>query len=339
MNRPLVYLWALAAVTLIVCSCKEDDILLKEEAPEASADPSIVKSNMLQDEWIYSVMRKNYLWADDLKDSLEYDFTLAPDKFFESMIVPHDRFSYCYLNTDYYGPTKGSELNATISLDTVYVVNGRRIGYLYYTEFETEADVTDAVLKIRPVDELIIDLRRNPGGSVQTCIYFASVIAPHSVEGEEFCSYRFNSSIAAENMINTGDECTYSYFMSGNLIRNRSLNLSRVFFLTGENSASCSELIINCLRPYMQVITIGETTRGKDVGMRVQKNDHCKYVLVPITFRTYNVEGIPVPESGIVPDIPVENTNPSKIGNMEEPLLKAALQIIKNNKHISHENA
>ena len=329
MNRPLLFLGVLTAVTFIVCSCREDDILLKEEAPVASVDSSIVKSNMLQDEWIYSVMRKNYLWADDLKDSLEYDYTLAPDKFFESMIVPQDRFSYCYLNPDYYGSTKGSELNATIALDTVYVVNGRRVGYLYYTEFETEADVTDAVLKIRPVDELIIDLRRNPGGSVQTGIYFASLIAPHSVEGKEFCSYRYNSSIAAQNRRNTGDECTYSYFMSGNLIRNRSFNLNRVFFLTSNNSASCSELIINCLRPYMQVITIGGTTRGKDVGMIVQKNDHCKYVLEPITFRTYNVEGIPVPETGIVPDIPVMNTNPSKIGDIEEPLLKAALQIIK----------
>ena len=42
-----------------------------------------------------------------------------------------------------------------------------------------------------------------------------------------------------------------------------SLNLNRVFILTTRSSASASELIINCLDPYIDVIQIGTTTYGK----------------------------------------------------------------------------
>ena len=44
---------------------------------------------------------------------------------------------------------------------------------------------------------------------------------------------------------------------------NSSLNLNRVYIIATQSSASASELVINCLDPYIDVIHIGTNTYGK----------------------------------------------------------------------------
>ena len=278
-------------------------------------------------------MKDYYFWADQMKDSLDCDYSLAPDKFFKELLVEEDRFSFCYPNSDYVPYTKGIDLNETVRVDSIYFVGGRRVGYFYYSEFDTEADVTDVMLKFRGVDDLIVDVRNNPGGYVQTCIYLSSLIVPAEARGRVFCSYEYNSRRRRINMEQTGDEYAYAYFRDNALVANRSLSLDRVYVLTGPHSASCSELLINCLKPYMPVIVIGSVTTGKDVGMNVFSNRHCKYVLEPITFRTYNADGVSVPTTGIVPDFQYDPEKVSgRIGDVNETLLSKALEeIIKTN--------
>ena len=313
---------------LILPSCMEEDKFLEIREPEIV---EVVNDEYVeQNQWIYTVMKVYYLWNNQLKDSLQYNYSQEPKSFFYSMLVAEDRFSYCEVNDDYV-TTKGINLNETVRLDSIYTVGDRSVGYFYYTEFATEADVTDIILKFQDVDEVIVDVRDNPGGYVRTCRYLSSLLIPEEAAGKLFCSYEYNQTISARNRQETGDERTYDYFFDTRLVRERRLNLDRVYFLTSKWSASCSELIISCLKPYMQVITIGETSVGKDVGMRTQSSRRCKYVLHPITFRTYNAYDEPVPTTGLVPDIYVENTNPELLGSTEEPLLGRALQEIINN--------
>lgn len=50
---------------------------------------------------------------------------------------------------------------------------------------------------------------------------------------------------------------------------------------------------------------------------------------MPITFRTYNAAGVPVPVTGIVPDILYEEDSISgKIGDVNETLLGRAIEEI-----------
>src|SRR5690606_15936542 len=63
--------------------------------------------------------------------------------------------------------------------------------------------------------------------------------------GEDFLTSRF-----AEKEANVGP------MLTGN----------RVYILTSSRTASASELIINSLRPYMEVFLIGDVTYGKNVG-------------------------------------------------------------------------
>ena len=81
----------------------------------------------------------------------------------------------------------------------------------------------------------------------------------------------------------------------------------------------------------MDVITIGERTTGKGVGMETFSNKNCKYKLVPITFQYYNANNETVPTEGLLPDYYVEgalDVDIETIGMMSEPLLHETIRII-----------
>lgn len=316
---------------LLAISCQEEDTYVEgyEVVINDSTETQWCKE---QNRRTYALMKKNYFWTEHLKDSASYDFSLEPGLFFESMLVEQDRFSYCYVNDEYISSTRGTNLNETVSLDSIYVVENRRVGYFVYDEFDTEADITDIILRLRTrhLDELIVDLRSNPGGVVRTCRHLASLIVPQEHIGKLFTIYRYNSLRSKQIYEETGSSLIYEYLNGDKNTRQRNLNMRRLFCLINGSSASCSELLINSLIPYMEVIVIGETSHGKDVGMEVYSNPLYKYVLQPIVFRTYNALGDSVPMTGIIPDIHVKR-NGLPLGDINESYLKAALDYIINN--------
>ena len=313
-------------IFLLFTGCQEDDVFLPEIS-EVIENTAVTVWREKQNAWIFAQMRHNYFWTDQLMDSTDYDYSLEPSAFFKSMLVQEDRFSYCTRYEGYRPEVKGVDLNETVSFDSVYFVGDKRIGYFVYDEFETEADITDVILKFRRdvINELVIDLRDNPGGLVATCVHLASLILPSEHLGDLFCTYRYNRYLSDEYLKKTGSPFTKDYLNNDILTVSRNLNLQRVFCLVNGFSASCSELIINSLRPYMEVVVIGQTTRGKDVGMRTIHSSKYMYELVPITFRTYNALGDSVPVTGIVPDIYIQDIAGPPVGDVNEIMLKAAL--------------
>lgn len=316
-------------IFLLLSGCQEDDVFLPD-INEVIENTNEIQWRKQQNAWIYAQMRHNYFWTDQLMDSTDYDYTLEPSEFFESMIVSEDRFSYCRRYDGYGHQVKGADLNETVAFDSVYFIGNKRVGYFVYDEFDTEADITDVVLRFRRngIDDLVIDLRDNPGGHIATCIHLASLILPSEHLGELFCTYRYNHYLSDEYRKATGYPFSVDYLNNDNLTAVRNLNLQRLFCLVNKSSASCSELLINSLRPYMDVVAIGETTCGKDVGMRSIHNHKYMYELYPITFRTYNAVGDSVPTTGIVPDIYIQDTARPPIGDINEPMLKVALDYI-----------
>jgi C-terminal processing protease CtpA/Prc len=65
------------------------------------------------------------------------------------------------------------------------------------------------------------------------------------------------------------------------------LNLSRLFVITSNNTASASESVINGLKPYMEVNLVGNTTYGKNVASVVIKSPY-GFSLQPIVSTVYN---------------------------------------------------
>lgn len=328
--------WCLLLSVLFDSCQKENHVVFYHNDYEIGIDTELVDWRRDQNRWIFDKLKWSYFLTDSIRDSSYYDFSIDPLDFFNSIKASNDRFSFATINDDYRpDKTKAYSIKKTISLDTIYVINGIKIGYFIYNEFESEADVTDVVLSFQKngINELIVDLRNNSGGLVNTCIYLSSLIVPIQHLGKLFCTYKYNSYLSEYNMEQYGSPDIKSYFKEDIITKNRNLGLYRVLFLIGNRSASASELIINCLRPYMTVVTIGETTTGKDVGMMPISSSRYKYTLYPITFRTYNAFNDSVPMTGLEPDYFVEDSQKIMLGQIDEPLLSRALEYIKTNKY------
>ena len=110
--------------------------------------------------------------------------------------------------------------------------------------------------------------------------------------------------------------------------QSNSLNLNRVIILTTDGTASASEALINGLEPHIEVVTIGETTYGKPVGMKVFQYED--YVFLPITFRIANSNNESDYYDGIQPDALCNDDFTRAFDNREEAYLKEAIYYLEN---------
>jgi C-terminal processing protease CtpA/Prc len=217
----------------------------------------------------------------------------------------------------------------------VLVIDGLKIGYLMYnnfrTPFNTELNAVFANFASQGISDLVLDLRYNSGGSIETAKDLSSMITGQ-FNDQVFAQQLFNANFEPQNLIFDNQINT------GEVINN--LNLSRVFILTTGSSASASELVINALNPYMDVIQIGDTTEGKFEGSvtlydskdytRNDVNLEHTYAIQPLILKTANKLGFTDFFEGLTPDIKLtENfSNLGILGDPNETLLNRALQEI-----------
>jgi len=230
-----------------------------------------------------------------------------------------------------------------IQLNTIFEIDGQKIGYLMYNQFvssfDNELNDVFGSFKAAGVTDLILDLRYNPGGSITSCIYLASMIAGDR-GAAIFSKEQWNSKLMAYWQENNPSRLTdrLTAVMQGGVAIN-SLNLDRVFVLTTSRSASASELLINGLAPHIGVVQIGDTTVGKNVGSITiydyidndgNKNPNHKYAMQPIVLKIANSEGFSDYTNGLTPDITLKESfsNAGVLGDLEEPLLSRALEEI-----------
>ncbi len=216
--------------------------------------------------------------------------------------------------------------------------SGGKIGYLMYNQFVSNYDdylkTIFSEFKSNSIDELILDLRYNPGGSINSAIVLASLITGQ-FENEIFNSEQWNNDIQ-NYWLNNNPEYLINRFMSFQ----SSLNLNRIFILTTRSSASASELIINCLKPYINVIQIGTTTYGKyqasvtlydsENFSNQNVNRSHNYALQPLVLKTLNANGVTDYYNGISPDYEYEERafDMGQVGNINEPMLNFTFGII-----------
>ncbi len=216
--------------------------------------------------------------------------------------------------------------------------SGGKIGYLMYNQFVSNYDdylkTIFSEFKSNSVDELILDLRYNPGGSINSAIVLASLITGQ-FENEIFNTEQWNNDIQ-NYWINNNPEYLINRFTTFQ----SSLSLSRVYILTTRSSASASELIINCLKPYINVVQIGTSTYGKyqasvtlydsENFSNQNVNRSHNYALQPLVLKTLNVNGVTDYYNGINPDYEYEERafDMGQVGDLNEPMLNFTLDII-----------
>jgi len=235
------------------------------------------------------------------------------------------------------------------SENPVYVANtytsgGHTIGYLmyngFYSNYDAQLNTAFGEFEAAGVTDLVLDLRYNGGGAVKTATYLASMITGQ-FNGQLFAKEQWNDKLQAYYQDNLPEALENRFANQlGNGAAINSLNLNRVYILATGSTASASELVINCLQPYIDVTVIGSTTVGKNVGSVTlydspdftanKRSGSHRYAMQPIVLRVLNKDNFGEYSNGIEPHAEQNEDfgNLGVLGNPSEPLYAKAISLI-----------
>jgi C-terminal processing protease CtpA/Prc len=213
---------------------------------------------------------------------------------------------------------------ATFQYDKVHHLsyldaNSGKVAYFVYDEFSEESSeelkTTFAAIKQQNPEHLILDLRYNPGGFINVSNQLASSIAGDKISNQIYRTVSYNQYYRDDTDYFDYDE-----------IKDVALNLEKVFILTTEASCSSSELVINGLKPYIDVEIIGETTCGKPLGSF--SHDYCGQTLSLIELESTNADGEGGYHNGLAPTCYVEDQPTYPFGDIRDAATNRAMSMI-----------
>jgi len=251
-----------------------------------------------------------------------------------------------------------------VTKDTVFNYNGIKTGYLSYLRFSSPNGEDRQLNEVfnrfveENIAELIIDLRYNPGGYISTADYFANLIIPNAFDKQVMRKEKYNAIMQnneaglLKNQILTDDNGRPLYYIDNRPATmadgDYSLNtntyyfdkttglksLKRVIFIVSSETASASELLINCLKPYLDVKLVGVSgngiqqvkTYGKPVGFFGLKIS--KHTVYYAMFQNLNARNEGNYFDGMLTDISADDDARFNFGDTNEPGLKASLSLI-----------
>ncbi len=281
------------------------------------------------------------------------DGTNLTDSNFRDLLFEQDTYTLNFANYDDNGTPDNSDDTITLNgesetltkvqytenpvhiAQTITLADNTKVGYLMYNGFNSNFDgaLNDAFAGFLAdgVDELVLDFRYNGGGAVQTAAYLGSMVTGQ-FNGQVYSKLFYN-----ENFADLNRNFLFTDMIDG-LGGINSLGLSKVYVLTTNlRTASASELVINSLSSYIDVVVVGENTVGKTQASVTiydsatltfeDVNPNHTYAMQPLIANSTNVNDELVPADGIIPDIAVsERPNTlGTLGNINEPLLEAAI--------------
>jgi carboxyl-terminal processing protease len=213
-------------------------------------------------------------------------------------------------------------INTVILYDTINLdAAGTKVaGHLVLESFilptEQELKTAFSYFKSNNVQDLIVDLRYNTGGYLNIAQQLASYIGGNSLAGTTFAMLKYNAKYQSENV-------TYSFLSS-----TYSLNPSKIVFITTRSTASASEALINGLLPHKTIVSVGDTTTGKPVGMNGWPCAE-KYFFWPITFKIVNSQGTGDYFDGLIPSHLATDDVTRDFSDKQEECLKEAILYLK----------
>ncbi|HUX58508.1 MAG TPA: S41 family peptidase [Bacteroidales bacterium] len=210
------------------------------------------------------------------------------------------------------------QINSVLLYDTLHLSNGLA-GHLVFESFiepsQEDLATAFAFFSTNNVNDLILDLRYNSGGYLYIAQILASYIAGNSYTGTLFAKLQYNDSHKDVN--NSLSFITTLY----------PLTLPRLVVITSRSTASASEAVMNGLNPFIDVVSIGDTTNGKPTGMNGW-NVGDKYIMWPITFKMVNKDDEGDYFEGIFPSKLVSDDITHDFDDKDELCLKEAIHYL-----------
>ena len=238
----------------------------------------------------------------------------------------------------------------------VFDCGGKKVGYLHFTAFTRDScqDLVDvcAWFKQQGISELILDLRYNGGGYVDTETVLASMLAPDAnVRAGDIFMKEFYNEALTEAWGSDPTRFTYHFNIDKKHVDTSESNLgiTKIYAIMSGGSASASEALICGLKPYIDVEIIGQQSYGKYcTGIileganwyemykkELSATEHKNGVRYASNWGIYVMIGryadcdgnTPCMPSGFSPDFEVADAplDGHPLGDPEETMLKAAL--------------
>lgn len=217
---------------------------------------------------------------------------------------------------------------------TVTSPGGRQVGYLLFNQHGRGAQ--DALiaafeaLRQARVQDLVLDLRHNPGGYLYVAQAVASMVAGPTKGGQVFEELRYSERRTAEGAgrtmrLSTEVQVKEKRYPVGHPLP--TLSLPRLYVLASGLTCSASESIVNGLRGVgIEVVIVGETTCGKPYGFH--RKDNCGKTYFAVEFQGVNAAGFGDYNGGFSPTCPVTPDALAHLGDPHEALFAAALHHI-----------
>lgn len=364
--------YVLFLLVMGLTACKKSSLEL-DDKPES---PLVGTRTQLTLDSVFLYARQVYLWNASLPDYQTFNprkYSSSPDEFQNLKNELFDISQYQinpssqrpYEQTDFPGVSKysllvpgasGNDLLASVNpvvsaTSFSFYVSGDT-GYLKFTEFanlnELRPTLDNAFLTFANADvhNLIIDLRENSGGYIETAEYLANLMAIPEMNDKVMFSQHFNvqmqqgKAVILKNqpyldennqpVVFNGRKATYAdidFSVAGNTVKfekkGHLMHLDSLVFIVNGNTASASELLINSLLPYFDVTLIGTRTYGKPVGSFGIKID--RYTLYVTNFQIKNSKGAGDYFDGMLPNVIATD---KEIGTSAQEVVVNAFELI-----------
>lgn len=188
--------------------------------------------------------------------------------------------------------------------------DGKKVGYISYLSFDADFDqsLIESISSLaeKGATDVVLDLRTNGGGSVNSALYLSSMLLDESYADKHFATLKHNP----KNTRFEDERCKLvkSYTDPNTLSMSDlpNLGIDKLWVIVSQLSASASEMVIvGMLGIDVPVFVVGEQTEGKNCGMEVIERtiDGDTYVYAPITFLNENAKGFSDYDDGIEPDV------------------------------------
>lgn len=220
------------------------------------------------------------------------------------------------------------EIHAGLSFEqpvisSLLLHGAKKIGYVYIDHFSFGLTTTLQPIieqfKSQGIEQLIIDLRYNLGGEVSEAAGLSALLAPGIEYNSPFIVYQGNRN-GGTRKESFGEAATFDGLINFGILQTVKLNLPKIYILTSGSTASAAEIVINCLKPYMEVVTIGEKTTGKDLASFLIKDfsspQKVAWEIQPIIYKLYNAKDIGDYGEGLLPTVEI-----SELGRLPLPAL------------------